>query len=217
MPLLFTVITKLIFISFFLLPQEKSLQGYEDELNKLVLEFKKGCSNDEEFKDLVIRFEQVKNEIEEFGDEEETLASKILLEKSEALTALVGELSPIDRVFNLSIKKYELAASILELNPYDHPHLKEKTYCLPISQFYLWDDKYQALLVVNKSSTLKRFIATTLKTKEVVGGLIMESDNKSGVDCYSMRSVDGFFTTKEGIIQCINLECRTTPYCITKK
>jgi len=185
----------------------------EYELMNLVNEFKEGVINEAEFEELVNQFVQLENRIENFDKESNTIESSLLFEKSKSLTSLIGELSPDGRNFDLTIKKYALAAPILGLVAYDHSHPEDEFYCLPIVHFYLWDDNYQALLIVNESSKLTRCNSKTMCVTEITAEYGTESTNEFGVDCYSLRGIHGYFATKEGLVVCTELACNPTIHC----
>jgi|AntRauTorckE5430_2_1112549.scaffolds.fasta_scaffold01534_6 hypothetical protein len=210
------VMTSLLF-PFYSFLNNESIRNYEYELNNLVNEFKGGVSDDDEFEELVNQFDRLEDKIEDYNEETNTVESSLLYQKSEALTSLIGELSPDGRNFDLTIKKYELASPILGLTAYEHEHPNKEIYCLPIVHLFLWDNSYQTLLVVNKSSKLVLYNSEIVKAKEIVTGNFIESTSKGGVDCYSVRAIDGYFITEEGIIYCRNLGCESRPYCGTKK
>jgi hypothetical protein len=109
-----------------------------------------------------------------------------------------------------------LAVPILGLSGYEHDHPDDEVYCLPITHYFLWNDSYQALLIINKTSKLIRYDSKTVEAKEVVTGYGTVSSNKGGVDCYSIRGIQGYFTTSEGIIFCTKLECESIPHCGSK-
>ena len=193
-----------------------SIDNYVYALDNLVVDFKNGVSNRAEFEALHKRFEDLEEEIKAYYKAAKSEAAKKLYQKSEALTALVGELSPDGRNFNLTMEKYDLAASILGLTIYEHPALNNETYCLPIAHLFLWNDRYQALILVNNAPTLANYTAKVLRVEQDAIDEAMESSSKGGVDCYSMRGIEGYFTTSQGVLQCMRLECETTPYCLTK-
>lgn len=195
---------------------DRTFYGFEQELNKLISRFLEGVSNDEAFESLVIEFSRLKADINEFNEKSNTSESNELFEKAEALASLVGALSPDGRNFDLTINKYNLAAPILKLNGYNHPHYSDGTYCLPIVHFFLWNNQYQAILLVNSSQKLIRYEAKTVETKDVASERVTETSITGGVDCYSLRGIGGYFTTKEGVLQCVKLECETRPYCTTE-
>ncbi len=88
---------------------------------------------------------------------------------------------------------------------YTHPHFeKNGTYCSKIIQFLIWEDNYQALLILNDAPKMMNFRAIVLKTQNTSSRSFSQSINERGVDCYSLRGVDEYFTTKDGSIQCTN-------------
>lgn len=212
----FTIPLIISFFSFYSFINRQSISDYEYELYRLINEFKEGVSNDDEFEELLNKFRKFEYDIEDFDEEENTVESAFLLKKAEALTSLVGELSPDGRNFNLTVKKYELAAPILELSAYKHKHPDDGVYCLPVAHYFLWNDSYQALLIINKTSNLIRYNSKTIRAKEVVTGNVSTSTRNAGVDCYSIGKIDGYFTTRKGVIVCTELECESTPHCSSK-
>lgn len=206
----------LIFLLSCVFTRSKSIDGYVYALDNLVIDFKNGVSDRAEFETLYKRFEHLEEEIKDYYEASKSEEAKKLYQQSEALTALVGELSPDRRNFNLTMEKYDLAASILGLTIYEHPALNNATYCLPIAHLFLWDERYQALILVNHSQTLANYAAKVLRVEQDAIDEAMESSSKGGVDCYSMRGIEGYFTTSKGVLQCMSLECETTPYCLTK-
>jgi hypothetical protein len=211
-------ITLLIIFAYSFFSFDTEIIDYDYELNRLIREFKIGVTTEEGFEDLYDKFDDLEDDIEDYHDDENTQESKKMLEKAEALTSLIGEISPDGRNFTLTMNRYLLAADLLDLSPYIHPYFEDEgSYCLKIIQFFLWEDNYQSLLIVNDTPNLIRYNASVMSTNNINSNSASTSKSQGGVDCNSIRGIEGYFTTKNGFIQCTGLSCETTPHCINKK
>ena len=205
---------KYLILSLFLFGNIHSISHYDYELNSLIAEFKSGVDNEQSFNDLAERFRDLEDEIEEFHESEKTSESKKLYRKSMALTALVGELSPDSRNWDLTIKKYEVAAPILGVDAYIHKLLKNQAeFCLTITHFYLWNDNYQTVMIYNDNPNLYTFKYESVQTKNYKSEYVTSNKGNAGVGCKSLRQISGGFVTNDGFIQLEKIECTKTPDC----
>lgn len=205
---------KYLILSIFLFGNIHSISHYDYELNSLIAEFKSGVDNEQSFNDLAERFRDLEDEIEEFHESEKTSESKKLYRKSMALTALVGELSPDSRNWDLTIKKYEVAAPILGVDAYIHKPMEgQEEYCLTITHFYLWDDNYQTILIFNDNPSLYTYKSESVCTTNTSSEYVTSKKSNAGVGCKSLRQLNGAFVTKNGAMYLEKIECTKTPSC----
>jgi hypothetical protein len=188
------------------------MTNYKSELNSLVLEFKSGVVNEDEFEDLCDELNDLADDIEDFDERENTIESSSLFKKAEAIAKLVQEISP-DGGKGLTIEQYELAAPILGLTAYEHKPPDGKEFCIPVVQFFLWDYNYQALFLLNNTDTKVFYKANVISDNGSNNGFYSNCATQWTIDCYSMVAIGGKYTTSEGSIKCKYLECEISSHC----
>lgn len=207
--------TVLVFATCTLFSFDTIFNDYENKLDALIIEFNFGVDTEDEFEDLFDKFEELEDDIEDYHESNNTAKSRTLLQKVEALTALIGELSPDGRNHLLTSEKYDLAAPLLNIKTYYHPYFEDEgEYCSTILHVFIWGGNYQALLVLNDSDKMMNFKANVYTSQNRSLQAYSNSVNEAGVDCYSLRAIDGSFVTADGVIQCLGLICERKPYCL---
>ncbi len=210
----FRLLRNLLAFVFFILGNEVTYSQYstlESSYHTVLGKFKQGLHSPEDFKklydDLSTIYSQLEYSTKKYG---ESPNLKQLAIKVESVRDFIGEISPDGRNFDLTIQKFNLAMSELDLQ---YENYLMNIFCMPSIKIYLWNNRYEALLILNTSECMYRYKSTIVYNYKAQTKTAEITEANGAVDYYSYRCLESKFIDNKYPLILEKLDCYKTEHC----
>ena len=150
---------RILLLTMWLLPATVALWAidfsfYQKELDKHIAEFKKEILSEEGFSTVLNSLNEleVKLEAENATAQEET-KKETFLKDLQSVYALIGEISPVQKSFSLSLEKKKRGKELLGIQEEAY----QGNFTLPVTKISLWNNGYACYMVENNTNGIAKF------------------------------------------------------------